>query len=683
LDDIGLEFAALSYVWGDESKTRDILVNGHRRAVTTNLESALRNFRHNFRDNSGYAISRFNLVEGAMGLPHGLTRLRRYLASKDCLLHGESDIDEEGSPEDEDDVNGADAMNTIMATGIVADYQRVRVGGGLCPIWVDALCINQGDLVEKSCQISMMQDIYAKADCVFSWLGPSDDRKIDLALRTIRKLTVRLHSGKYSTSQLRQDYPELCRFQYPYSPFNDDWKAIQNFADCEYFQRIWIMQELWATNNAIFLCGDEYLPMQALCSYHLWAYSHTMDTINNKNESLVPPLSMPIFPPITQVYAAKAGFEGTWVKTRARRLLEIARSWHCKDPRDKVFALRAILRMDITPDYTMSVADVYAKWATNSPQDIPLGALLSYSGIGLSPRAPGSHKLASWQPDLAILGEQLKGRDVPNPDTEVPYRFKPNVSQTRCFTCFGIRVAVVREVAGYTSKETISHTVGNDLRIQYLKALKYLITERRRVWTPDYHTKGSMLWMFVQTLNERMDYGSGPPIPDLTPDVLSAFSPRNIFKRARKQLSVLRKDDLVNFTVEELSFLGFKSEEELWDCLRDLPTDSGDRVNLQPDPGFEGTRGDPLCMFLIRAKPLLRTMILFHTDDGLLGVGPTGMEKGDMVYLIHGSSFPVLIRQVDDKLCHVGVCYLSGISDAESRRVLKERECDVRELKLV
>ena len=39
------DFAALSYVWGDEADTREIVVNGYALSVTANLEAALREFR--------------------------------------------------------------------------------------------------------------------------------------------------------------------------------------------------------------------------------------------------------------------------------------------------------------------------------------------------------------------------------------------------------------------------------------------------------------------------------------------------------------------------------------------------------------------------------------------------------------------------------------------------------------
>ena len=42
-------------------------------------------------------------------------------------------------------------------------------------VWVDAICINQTSLEEKSAQVAMMADIYQKADWVAIWLGDLGD----------------------------------------------------------------------------------------------------------------------------------------------------------------------------------------------------------------------------------------------------------------------------------------------------------------------------------------------------------------------------------------------------------------------------------------------------------------------------------------------------------------------------
>ncbi|KAK4956233.1 hypothetical protein LTR10_005754 [Elasticomyces elasticus] len=46
-------------------------------------------------------------------------------------------------------------------------------------IWVDAICINQADLVEKSSQIPLMRNIYHYASEVAIWLGLAEDNDAD------------------------------------------------------------------------------------------------------------------------------------------------------------------------------------------------------------------------------------------------------------------------------------------------------------------------------------------------------------------------------------------------------------------------------------------------------------------------------------------------------------------------
>lgn len=50
--------------------------------------------------------------------------------------------------------------------------------------WIDAICINQSDPVERSHQVQLMRDIYSHASIVIVWLGEErDDSK--LALETV------------------------------------------------------------------------------------------------------------------------------------------------------------------------------------------------------------------------------------------------------------------------------------------------------------------------------------------------------------------------------------------------------------------------------------------------------------------------------------------------------------------
>lgn len=40
-------------------------------------------------------------------------------------------------------------------------------------LWIDAICINQQDVDERSAQVAIMHDIYSSSKGTISWLGPS------------------------------------------------------------------------------------------------------------------------------------------------------------------------------------------------------------------------------------------------------------------------------------------------------------------------------------------------------------------------------------------------------------------------------------------------------------------------------------------------------------------------------
>jgi len=58
-----------------------------------------------------------------------------------------------------------------VTTNCYEALQQLRHTFRTCTIWIDSICINQSDEKEKSCQVSMMQDIYGNARKVYVWLG--------------------------------------------------------------------------------------------------------------------------------------------------------------------------------------------------------------------------------------------------------------------------------------------------------------------------------------------------------------------------------------------------------------------------------------------------------------------------------------------------------------------------------
>ncbi|KAI1491898.1 hypothetical protein F5X96DRAFT_678080 [Biscogniauxia mediterranea] len=110
-----------------------------------------------------------------------------------------------GCQRDAKDVNGATPIDLARAAGhdqVVAlleessprpESEHGDTQGPISPVqetvplWVDAICINQTDVVEKSAQVTMMDRIYSVATYVVAWLGPPDEYS-GVGIQTLNKL---------------------------------------------------------------------------------------------------------------------------------------------------------------------------------------------------------------------------------------------------------------------------------------------------------------------------------------------------------------------------------------------------------------------------------------------------------------------------------------------------------------
>ena len=61
-----------------------------------------------------------------------------------------------------------------LDSALWAVWNRKRDGETHLRIWVDAICINQNDLYERSQQVQVMRQIYSKATSVVAWVDPFD-----------------------------------------------------------------------------------------------------------------------------------------------------------------------------------------------------------------------------------------------------------------------------------------------------------------------------------------------------------------------------------------------------------------------------------------------------------------------------------------------------------------------------
>ncbi|CAN9255857.1 unnamed protein product [Alternaria alternata] len=94
-------------------------------------------------------------------------------------------------------------------------------------VWIDFLCINQDDLVEKAVQIPRMKNIYSKASTVIAWLGES---------LPVENMIRRCNEECGPNME-----PLTC------SNHKDElWSSIFDFA---WFRRTWVRQEVFAAER--------------------------------------------------------------------------------------------------------------------------------------------------------------------------------------------------------------------------------------------------------------------------------------------------------------------------------------------------------------------------------------------------------------------------------------------------
>ncbi|KAF2188540.1 heterokaryon incompatibility, partial [Zopfia rhizophila CBS 207.26] len=101
-------------------------------------------------------------------------------------------------------------------------------------IWIDAVCINQSDVAERSSQVAMMDRIYKSAHTVVCWLG-KDDRYTATALQLMHRLA-------YIPPE---EYPRYASLGLNHSNASkQEWEALVAFFRRPYFRRAWIVQEV-------------------------------------------------------------------------------------------------------------------------------------------------------------------------------------------------------------------------------------------------------------------------------------------------------------------------------------------------------------------------------------------------------------------------------------------------------
>ncbi|KAK5687061.1 hypothetical protein LTS10_001198 [Elasticomyces elasticus] len=215
-------------------------------------------------------------------------------------------------------------------------------------LWIDAICINQSDLMERDLQVRKMRDIYALSRRVVIWLGPKGDDSA-VAISTLAYLGQQKEmydSG--STHSPGCSEPMWCfpTVTLPYS--SRAWDSITALLRRPWFTRTWVIQEAKLANrHSIVQCGHDQL--------QLYRFHVAVETAAEKR----------LLPGNQLRELLDAAFDTTrpFLHTPFIITLIEMNSYQCTDLRDKIYGALgmapASIAHGVVPDYSLPVKDVY------------------------------------------------------------------------------------------------------------------------------------------------------------------------------------------------------------------------------------------------------------------------------------------------------------------------------------
>lgn len=131
-------------------------------------------------------------------------------------------------------------------------------------VWIDAVCINQSDIAERSAQVQLMASIYERATKVVVWLGEPADAA--LAVRMLRAVWARLRL-------LDVDDRDITTLIFMPRLVSPSWRALKGLTRRPWFERAWVAQEITVAAAAEVRYGPETLPWNLFASFAflIWA----------------------------------------------------------------------------------------------------------------------------------------------------------------------------------------------------------------------------------------------------------------------------------------------------------------------------------------------------------------------------------------------------------------------------
>jgi hypothetical protein len=514
-------------------------------------------------------------------------------------------------------------------------------------LWIDAICINQDDLDERTAQVRMMAQIYATAETTVSWLGVASEDS-DEALELMRRLGS--WTKEHDDVLFDDDFEDQTRIGqqdretqnaidviealgFPLTSQN--WPAFWRLLERPYWTRVWIIQELAARgrilrSSGVLYCGAQRVKRVDLdycCSLILYIVLY--GRITPRDGALPEPMRSMLVnghpPGLTMVQTLAACSDN--VNRKMEWLLRVTSRFKATDPRDKLFALIGLAAESnlVDPDYTKDLATVL--------RDFVESHISRYANLTalLGNRYKVSIDGPSWLPDMSAAAVHGGSGLVPaeqNSYFQAAGTSRPVVTfysdKSDQLSAKGLLVGKIDRVIGPmkvvgqgfngSTREDIwriSKSVG---QMQFFEGIKSF---RKSLHPSD----SSLLWRTLCLDGDWTNLEPSFPAPDEYAGKLDVvFGEKPV------------DPDFMTSAPESVRYTSFVEP-----YMRSLQAAMTNRTFITINGGYERR----------------------------MGVGPHEAQPGDIVAVLFGAVFCVVLRPVEGRFRLVGDAYVQGIMRGE------------------
>ena len=321
--------------------------------------------------------------------------------------------------------------NSLTISLTVEDALRTLRKLRVRRVWIDQICINQQHIPERNYQVTRMNDIYAHArQCFMHLPSLSNDKEARADASALCEWVehfreaMRKDSGRYGRHPEKDD------------PWNRGSLRLRRARRCmfeifqsSYFTRLWVLQEVVYSRKVTILWGSTEIPWHVLraLAKELPITKLYASNIAAREQGLVQgyyEIFIDEWKSFMQTTANEhdikraAGLrqfsdfielvdeilDHMESKPRLLWLLAKSRPLQTTDPRDKIYALLSLASNDMVypePDYSLTTAEVYQKFAQHLSRHGCAPCLLASAGLHFSSSSP------TWIPDWTDHGSEL------------------------------------------------------------------------------------------------------------------------------------------------------------------------------------------------------------------------------------------------------------------------------------